>query len=227
MNIKKIAVLLIVIGIVVGIRFSGFGDFLSFENFVQKKEVFKQNIDNNYFVAVISFILIYISVVAFSIPGATVMTLAGGFLFGLPFGLIYVNMGATVGAILAFLFARYMLGDSLQDKYGERLAKFNSELETNGKYYMLTLRLIPVFPFFLINLFAGLTNLKLRTFFWTTAVGILPGSLAYTFAGKSLDTIQSPKDIVSKEMIAAFVLLALVTLIPVILKKFKRDKEFN
>lgn len=222
MDKKKIIILLVVVGVIVGLRMSGVADFLTFDNFVAKKESFKQIIADNYTVSMISYLLIYIGVVAFSIPGATVMTLAGGFLFGLPFGLIYVNLGATTGAVLAFIFARYMLGDSLQNKYEDKLKKFNDELEANGKYYMLTLRLIPVFPFFLINLFAGLTNLKLFTFFWTTAIGILPGSLAYTYAGRSLDSIESSGDIVSTEILMAFVLLALVTLIPVVLKKLKK-----
>jgi len=149
------------------------------------------------------------------------LTLAGGFLFHLFPGIIYVNVAATVGATLGFLFARYILGNKVQEKYASQLERFNRELDENGHLYLLTLRLIPAFPFFLINLLAGLTKVSLKTFFWTTMVGILPGSLVYSFAGSQLNTIESVEDIFSGSIIAAFLALALFALLPVILKKLR------
>ena len=137
-------------------------------------------------------------------------------------GALYVNVAATTGATLAFLFARYIAGQSLQAKYGDRLARFNEELESNGWSYLLTLRFIPIFPFFLINLFAGLTNIRLRTFVWTTSVGIFPGSLIYAYAGQQLGTISAVKDIFSTKVLLAFLLLATLAVFPVIYKKIRK-----
>ncbi|NJL59874.1 MAG: TVP38/TMEM64 family protein [Desulfobacteraceae bacterium] len=113
----------------------------------------------------VGFILIYIVSVALSIPGATLLTLIGGFLFGKWWGTLYVNVGATSGAMLAFLLSRYLLGETLQQKYDRQLKTMNHELEKNGVWYILSLRLLPVFPFFLINLVAGLTRISSRDFF--------------------------------------------------------------
>jgi uncharacterized membrane protein YdjX (TVP38/TMEM64 family) len=163
-------------------------------------------------------------VAGFSLPGATIMTLAGGFLYTFFIGALYVNVGATAGATLAFLFARYIAGKSLQEKYGGRLEKFNSELDRNGWSYLLTLRFIPVFPFFLINIFAGLTKIPLRTFVWTTSVGIFPGSLIYAYAGQQLGDIGSVKDIFSGRVLLAFLLLAGLAIFPTLYKKIKKSK---
>jgi len=123
--------------------------------------------------------------------------------------------------------SRYILGSSLQKKYASKLEKFNKDMEANGKYYLLTLRLIPVFPFFLINLMAGLTNIRLSTFFWTTAVGILPGSFVFTYAGSALNDIESPGDIISGKVLAALIFLGVMATLPVIIKKFGRKKGLN
>ena len=113
------------------------------------------------------------------------------------------------------------LGAKLQEKYADKLARFNKELQENGYSYLLTLRFIPLFPFWMINLFAGLTNIPLRTYAWTTAVGIFPGSFVYTFMGSRLNDINSPKDLLSFEILLAFVLLGLFALTPTIIKKVR------
>ena len=182
-------------------------------------------VDAHYLISVILFILIYLVSVAFSIPGATILTLTGGLVFGTVLGAIYVNLGATTGAVLVFLFARYLLGDKLQEKYGAKLNKFNREVETNGYSYLLMLRFIPIFPFWMINLFAGLTKVKLRTYFWTTAVGIFPGSIVYTYTGQQLNTIDSLKDIFSVNILIAFVLLGFLASVPTIVNHIKRRKK--
>ena len=216
---KKILIVLVLILVIVAIRLTGVHKYLTFENLQKQKDILHRFVDKNYLLAVIIFMLIYAVSVAFSIPGATILTLAGGLVFGTVLGAIYVNVGATSGAIGVFIFARYLLGEKLQEKYKDKLAKFNNEIEINGYSYLLTLRFIPLFPFWMINLFAGLTKIPLRTYAWTTAVGILPGSLVYTYTGNQLNTINSVKDIFSWNILLAFVLLGLLALIPTILNR--------
>lgn len=174
-------------------------------------------------VSAAAFILAYILVVALSIPGATVLTLLGGFLFGPALGVVLVNLGATTGAFLVFLAARYLLRDSLMEKYREPLSRLNRELEINGAGYLLTLRFIPLFPFFLINLLAGLTPVRSSTYLWTTAVGIVPGSLVYTLLGASGADLGAVGGFPPR-LVAGLVLLGMVSLLPVIIKKIRGRK---
>ncbi|HET7317732.1 MAG TPA: VTT domain-containing protein, partial [Nitrospirota bacterium] len=132
--------------------------------------------------------------------------------------------GATAGAVCAFLSARYLLGERLQQKYRGQLAKFNGEMERNGVSYLLTLRLIAVFPFFLVNFLAGLTKVTLKTFLWTTAVGIIPGSAVFAYAGRQLGSVNSPADIISKKVIAALAALGFITLAPAVWKRIRKPK---
>jgi uncharacterized membrane protein YdjX (TVP38/TMEM64 family) len=218
---KQIILFSIVVVVILLVRLSGAGSYLTVENLKKNKELLQHFIDARYLLSVALYVAVYILTVTFSLPGATVLTLAGGFLFHLFPGILYVNVAATVGATLGFLFARYILGNSIQEKYAPQLERFNHELAENGHLYLLTLRLIPVFPFFLINLLAGLTRVGLKTFFWTTLVGILPGSFVYCFAGSQLNTIESVEDVFSANIIAAFLALALFALLPVMLKKLR------
>jgi uncharacterized membrane protein YdjX (TVP38/TMEM64 family) len=218
---KQIILLAILVAVILFVRLSGASGYLTLENLKKNKELLQHFIEARYFFAVVTYIVVYILTVTFSIPGATVLTLAGGFLFGLLPAIIYANVGATIGAALGFLFARYILGNSIQEKYAPQLERFNRELDENGHLYLLTLRLIPAFPFFLINLLAGLTRVSLKTFFWTTLIGILPGDVVYCFAGNQLNSIESVEDIFSANIIAAFLALALFSLLPVIFKKLR------
>jgi uncharacterized membrane protein YdjX (TVP38/TMEM64 family) len=220
-HLKKIILAGILAAAIIGIRASGAGEYFTFENLQKNKEALHELVSGQYAFSVFIYIAVYIAVTAFSIPGATILTLAGGFLFGPLLAIIYVNAGANGGAVLAFLSARYLIGGWVQDKYGAQLKKFNEELSKNGHLYMLTLRFIPVFPFFLINIFAGLTNIPVRTFIWTTAVGIIPGSAAYAFAGSQINYIKSADDIFSARMLIALLLLGLFSIAPVIIKKLK------
>src|SRR5512134_2179752 len=205
MSGRKIQLLLLVLFIlaIVLVRFSPLGSVLTFDNLKQNRQALLSFVDAHYVLSVASFIAVYVVVTALSVPGAVILTLAGGFLFGTAAGVLYVDAGATAGAVCAFLSARYLLGDRLQQKYGGQLVKFNSEMERNGASYLLTLRLIAVFPFFLVNFLAGLTKVPLKTFFWTTALGIIPGTAVFAFAGQQLGSINSPADILSKKVVAA------------------------
>lgn len=228
-NIQKYSkfflVLALIIVIVVVFRV-GLLDQLTLENLQNNSIEYQNFISQNWFLSLLVYFVIYFSVIAFSFPGATVMTLAGGFFFGL-WGILIVNLSATTGASLAFLVSRYIFGKSLQEKYRNQLTKLNQDLEENGSNYLLTLRLIPIFPFFLINLLAGLTKVRFWSFFWTTAIGTLPGTVAYVYAGTRLSQINSTSDILSLELLLALVGLALVSLLPVIFKKFRKPKAKN
>lgn len=223
MKLKKLLIVISIIILLFLIKFSGLADQLTLENLQRYKANLEQFVVNNYFIASVGYIALYIIVVAFSIPGATVMSLAGGYLFGIFPGLFYINFSAVAGATLAFLVARYLLGDFVQRKYSEKLKFLNKEIEKNGHLYLLTLRFIPIFPFFLVNILSGLTNVKLFTYIWTTAVGIFPASIAFTYAGATLEKIKSLDDIMSKELLFALILLGVFSQIPNLYKRiFKK-----
>jgi uncharacterized membrane protein YdjX (TVP38/TMEM64 family) len=140
-------------------------------------------------------------------------------------GTVYANIAATIGATLAFLVTRYLLRDLVLDRFGPKLEGINRELETRGFNYLLFLRLVPVFPFFLINLAAGLTRLPLRTFFLATMVGIIPGGFVFVNAGASLATIDSLANVASPRVLGSFALLGLFALVPVLYAKIKTRRE--
>lgn len=226
-SIKRIILLVVVAGLIVGLRFTGIGSILTLENVQKNADKLLQFSNQNYVLSVLAYVVIYIMVTGFSLPGATVLTLSGGFLYKALLAAVYVNVAATTGALLAFIFARYVAGQWLQEKYAEKLAKFNKEFENNGARYLLTMRFIPIFPFFLINIFAGLTKVPIRTFIWTTSVGIFPGSLIYAYAGQQLRIIKDIGDIFSAKVLGAFLLLAGFTLIPIIVSKARAMKKEN
>jgi uncharacterized membrane protein YdjX (TVP38/TMEM64 family) len=172
-----------------------------------------------------AYILIYITVTGLSLPGAAVMTLAGGALFGLFTGLIIVSFASTIGATLACLAARYLLRDWVQKKFGEKLVKINEGMEKEGGFYLFSLRLVPIFPFFVINLVMGLTALPLRTFFWVSQVGMLPGTLVFVNAGKELAKIDSLSGILSPGLLISFGLLGLLPIITKKLLTFIRQRN--
>lgn len=205
-------------------RFTALGEWADFSRIADSRDHLIEIIQSRYALSVLVFILIYIAAVALSIPGATVLSLSGGFFFGPWLGTLYINVGATMGAVLIFLLARTVLGNSIQSKYADKLNQFNKDLEMNGPNYMLTLRLIPIFPFFLINLLAGVTSLKARTFIWTTSLGIIPGSFVFAYLGYAGASLEPGSTSFPKEPLIALVLLGLLSLLPVIVKKIKEKK---
>jgi uncharacterized membrane protein YdjX (TVP38/TMEM64 family) len=181
--------------------------------------------EEHYAQAVLLFMLVYIAQTAFSLPGATLLTLTGGFLFGTVLAALYVNIAATTGATLAFLAARYLFRDWVEHRFGDRLAAFQAGFAQNAFLYLLTLRLIPIFPFFLVNLLSGLTRMSVGTYVAATALGIIPASLAYTFAGRQLGTINSLAELASPRLLLAFTVLGLLFLMPVVYRRFVRPQE--
>jgi pyruvate/2-oxoglutarate dehydrogenase complex dihydrolipoamide dehydrogenase (E3) component/uncharacterized membrane protein YdjX (TVP38/TMEM64 family) len=159
------------------------------------------------------FFALYVVITSLSLPGAAVLTLAAGALFGLIEGTLLASFASSIGATLAFLASRFVFRDALRARYGERLRAFDAGVARDGAYYLFTLRLVPVFPFFLINLLAGLTALKARTFYWVSQLGMLPGTIVYVFAGTQLARIRSAGDILSPGLIIALAMLGVLPLL--------------
>jgi pyruvate/2-oxoglutarate dehydrogenase complex dihydrolipoamide dehydrogenase (E3) component/uncharacterized membrane protein YdjX (TVP38/TMEM64 family) len=159
------------------------------------------------------FFLAYVLVAALSIPGAAVMTLAAGALFGLLEGTVLVSFASSIGATLAFLVARFGFRDALRARFGERLRDIDAGIARDGAFYLLTLRLVPAFPFFIVNLLSGLTSLPTRTFYWVSQLGMLPATIVYVLAGTQLAQIRSVGDILSPGLLGALVALSALPLL--------------
>ncbi len=214
-------VIVLVIAVAVGAFFYfDLGRFLSLTALKDNRDSLLAFTDANFMAAVAIFIGAYAMVAGLSLPGAVILTLAGGFLFGAGWATVFVNVGATTGATVAFLTARYLLRDTVEQKFGKWLGPFQEGFAKNAFSYLLTLRLIPLFPFFVVNLVSGLTRVSVWTYVAATALGIIPGSFVYAYAGRQLGTVNSLKEIASPNVIAAFVLLGLLALVPVIYKKY-------
>ena len=196
------------------------GRFLSLTALKENRDSLMAFTDANFGAAVGIFILTYVVVAGLSLPGAVILTLAGGFLFGGILATLFINIGATTGATLAFLAARYLLRDTVEQKFGKWMGPFQEGFAKNAFSYLLTLRLIPLFPFFIVNLVSGLTRVNVGTYMLATAIGIIPGSFVYAYAGRQLGTISSLREIASPNVIGAFVLLGLLALAPVVYKRF-------
>jgi pyruvate/2-oxoglutarate dehydrogenase complex dihydrolipoamide dehydrogenase (E3) component/uncharacterized membrane protein YdjX (TVP38/TMEM64 family) len=209
---KKIILLLIVAAVVAVFAFD-LHSLLTLDSLKNSLGQFREFQTESPFIVAGVFFAAYVLVTAFSIPGAAVMTLAAGALFGLLQGLILVSFASTIGATLAFLGARYLLRDSVQAKFGNRLKSINEGVEKEGAFYLFTLRLVPVFPFFLINLLMGLTSMKAFTFFWVSQLGMFAGTVVYVNAGTELAKIDSLSGILSPGLILSFVLLGIFPLI--------------
>jgi dihydrolipoamide dehydrogenase len=182
---------------------------LTFETLKSKQAAMEHVYAENTTLAVFIYAAVYIVITALSLPGAAVMTLAGGAVFGLWAGTLIVSFASTIGATLAFLTSRFLLRDYIQDRFSDRLQKINEGVETDGSFYLFTLRLVPVFPFFVINLVMGLTPIKTGIFYIVSQVGMLPGTLAYVNAGTQLSQVESASGILSLPLLASFAILGL------------------
>ncbi len=206
---KKIGI--VIAGTVVIAAYFAFdlGHYLSLSNLKASQYHFRAVYDAHRTVVVASYMLVYIVVTALSLPGAAVMTVAGGALFGLVEGTVVVSFASATGATLACAVSRYLLRDWVQAKFGERLSKIKSEIEREGAFYLFSLRLVPLFPFFIINLVMGLTPIRLGTFYWVSQLGMLPGTIVYVNAGRELSEVESLSGILHPGLIFSFVLLGL------------------
>ncbi|WP_394240742.1 TVP38/TMEM64 family protein [Vibrio astriarenae] len=192
-----------------------FGQYLTLENAKVQQAALRDYIDQNFITAATIYFFAYVGITAFSVPGAAVVTLLGAALFGFWTSLVLVSFASTIGATLAFLSSRFLLRDWVQGKFGDKLSVINQGVEKDGALYLVSLRLIPVFPFFLINLLMGLTPISIGRFYLFSQLGMLPGTAVYLNAGTQLAQIDSLSGIVSPSVLVSFALLGLF---PVIIK---------
>lgn len=211
---KQQKILLIVLAIfVIGFFTFDIQRFFSLDYLQSEKKSILQFRDEHIFQSVVFYILIYILVTSLSLPGATILTLAGGAVFGLFWGTFIVSFASTIGASLAFAASRYLFKNFIQSRYSSHLKTIDQGIKKDGIFYLLSLRLIPIVPFFVINLVMGLTNIRLLTFYWVSQIGMLPGTLVYVNAGTQLAKIESLSDVLSPGIIGAFVVLGLFPLL--------------
>ncbi len=226
-NLNKIVIVLGIIVLVAVFKIFNLGDYLTLTYIKESQEKFQVIYSDNRAAVIGSYMLIYILVTSLSLPGAVVMTLAGGAFFGLVVGTVVVSFASTIGATLACFVSRFILRDWIQRRFGEKLKTVNAGVEKEGAFYLFTVRLIPVFPFWLINLVMGLTSMRLVTFYWVSQLGMLAGTVVFVNAGKELAKIDSLSGILSPMLILSFVLLGLF---PIITKKviaFYKSKITN
>jgi uncharacterized membrane protein YdjX (TVP38/TMEM64 family) len=206
---KKAILALVLISAIAAYFLFDLGQYLSLESFKAQQAEIVAAKDANPFLYIAGFFLLYVAVTGLSIPGAAIMSLVAGALFGLVLGTVIVSFASTIGATLAFLSSRYLLRDWVQGKFGERLRAIDEGLAKDGAFYLFTLRLIPVFPFFVINLLMGLTRIKTWTFFWVSQLGMLAATVVFVNAGTQISRIESTSGLLSPALIGSFVALAL------------------
>jgi len=213
---QRIAIIVGVIALIALFKIFELDRYFSLSYIKSSQESFAALYARHRVLVIASYMLIYIVATALSLPGAAVLTLAGGALFGLLVGTIVISFASTAGATLACFFSRFLLRDWVQNRFGDKLETINRGIENEGAFYLFTLRLIPAFPFFVINLAMGLTRMSLFTFYWVSQVGMLAGTMVYVNAGKELAKIDSLSGILSPGLIISFVILGLF---PIAVKK--------
>lgn len=213
MNTKKIAVLLLLAALAAGYVALDLGRFLRLDYLQQRQAAFEQLYAAQPLTVMAGYFALYVAVTAVSFPGAVMLTLVGGAIFGLGWGTLIISFASSIGATLAFWAARFVLRDSLEARFGARLAEFNRGVEKEGAFYLFTLRLVPLVPFFVINLLMGLTQMKTRTYYWVSQLGMLAGTLVYVNAGTQLAQLHSLQGILSPALLGSLVLLGVFPLL--------------
>lgn len=208
MTRRQWLILLTVVALAAAFWFFDLGHWLRLETLKARQTELFALYDARPLTVIAVYMAVYVTVTALSLPGAVILTLAGGALFGLWTGLVVVSLASTAGATLAFLAARYLLRDSVTRRFGARLDEVHRGMDRNGAFYLFTLRLVPLVPFFVINLVMGLTKMPARRYAWVSQLGMLPGTLVYVNAGTALGGLQSLSGIVSPQLLGAFALLA-------------------
>ena len=205
----------------------GLDQYITFEALREHRSWLFNQVENNTLVTALAFMAVYIVVVAFSLPGGAVLTIVGGFLFGLALGTVFVVVSATIGATALFLVAKTTIGDALNARMGPWLQKMEQGFQENAFNYLLAMRLIPIFPFFVVNLVPAFLGVRLKTYFLATLFGIIPGSVVYIQVGAGLGSIFDSGEeftaagILTPDVVLALVGLAILSLLPILYEKFK------
>lgn len=234
---SRILLILAVISVVILYQWFDLGHFLSLESLKNRQAELQLFYDQNPAQVIGLFAFFYVVSTALSLPGATILTLAAGAIFGVWTGLLIVSFASTIGATFAFIASRFLFRDIILNRFKEKLESINQGIQKEGAFYLFTLRLVPLFPFFLINLVMGLTSIPVITFFFVSQIGMLPGTLVYVNAGTQLAQIESLKGILSPTILLSFILIGILPLISKwiiglfksrkYLKKFKKPKKFD
>ena len=224
MNKKNIWLCVILVGTSI-FYFFEVGDFLSLERLKDNQGLLEIFYQSNRLTVMVCFVALFLVIGLFLLPGATLLSVLSGAVFGLPLGPLLVSLGSTLGAMLAFYVARYVLKNWVEERFGERLHPIQEVLCKNDIHYMLFLRLVPFAPFFLVNIAMGASRISWKVFMAGTLLGKLPAIWIYANAGSNLANLGSLSDINSPRVIVALTLLCLLTLIPVIYKKIKNSKR--
>jgi len=224
----KIGLLILIMLTIIAFFFYDIQQYATLDYIKAKQQNIFEYYKQNVFFVLVLFIFLYVLVTALSLPVATFLTLLGGALFGFSTGLIIVSFASTIGATLAFLMARFLAQNYVQKNYKKQLSKINKKFKSEGAFYLFALRLVPVFPFFIINVVMGLMTIKTWTFYWVSQLGMLPGTIVYVYAGTQLAQIETFSDITTPSMLIAFALLGLF---PLIAKNFvqfmRKDKNYD
>ncbi len=220
----------VLLGIILGIallHYLGVGDYFTLQNIKLQRDWLVRMVQEQY----LKTVLVYISVLALAVtaalPVAAFLTVAAGYLFGMWSGLLYADIGATLGSVISFLLVRYLLGSYVQERYNHRLQGFNNAVHNYGTLYLLAIHWILIMPLFVVNILAGLTRVSLWSFVWTTAVGIIPSALVYSFAGQQLTEIHSIRDVFTPHVLMAFGCLTLFAVLSILGAHWWQRKSSN
>lgn len=225
MNKKQLVLLVLFIAVVSSFFIFDLGDYLQLSFFQDQRDLFLEYKENNFALTSVLYFFLYILITAFSLPAAALVTLAGGALFGFWWALILVSFASTIGACLAFLMARTILRDWVQNKFGNKLKPINEGIEKDGIFYLFTLRLIPVFPFFLVNMLMALTPIRLRDFYWVSQLGMLVGTGLFVEVGAQLGMVESIPAVFSIGLVRVLLALALFPWLAKWLVTFLKKKK--
>lgn len=209
MKNSKLWLVLLILPLIAAFFYFDLGQYLSLDYLKQQHQTITQFYAANTVLTIAVFFALYVLITALSLPGAAIMTLAAGAIFGFWIGVVLVSFASTAGATLAFLFSRFLFRETVQNRFGNHLGAINRGVEEEGAFYLFTLRLIPAVPFFAVNLLMGLTPIKTAVYALVSQVGMLPGTAVFVNAGNQLSKIDSLGDILSPSLIAAFALLGI------------------
>ncbi len=220
---KRVTVAAVFLAVVIGLRIWLSSEF-SLQHLIEHRDEFRRYAQENYFLSVAVYCASYLAS-AFFLPGALPLAIIGGFLFGWAGAFICIVFSALAGSSLSFYAARRFLGRWIQTRYSKRLKKFNAEMDLNGPYYLIAMRILPVFPFFMVNFFAGLTRMPFRIYLLATLFGIVPGAIIYPLAGERLGAVRSGRELLSGRVVLPVALMLFLVVFPIILNEIRRKKR--
>lgn len=223
----KISLLLFLISLIILFFIFEMNEYSSLQNIKVQYQNLLHYYDKNNLLIHIIFIFIYIITTSLSLPFALALTLIGGALFGFWYGLILVSFGSTIGATIAFLIARFIGYEYVRINYKNQLSKFYNGFKKEGTFYLFALRMVPLFPFFMINIITALMPIKTWTFYWVSQVGMLPGTILYVFAGTQLSEIKSLSDIMSPTLIVTFIFIGFFPILVKEVFKYLKNKSLQ